>query len=100
DVGGDAGDPFDLVGRDERAAGKAPHAAVDHADAEAVGFGGVAAGAEAAAAAHDLAVADGDVLRAVSREADVGVGAAETLRLGQGRARPLLVFRIARGRRL
>src|ERR1019366_3027794 len=81
-------------------AGKAPDAAVNHADAEAVRFGGVAAGAEAAAAAHDLSVAHGDVLRAIAREADVSVRAAEALRLAERGRRPLLVLRIVDRRRL
>ncbi len=45
DVGGDAGDALDFLGRHERAAGEAPDAAVDHADAEAVGLDGAAAAA-------------------------------------------------------
>ena len=90
DLGRDAGHALDLVGRHDRAAGEAPDAAVDDANAEAVGLDGAAAtaaaeavAAEAAAAGEDLTVAQCQRLRTISREADVGVRTAEPLRLRQ-----------------
>ena len=85
---------------DERAAGKAPHAAVNHADAEA-GAGLHAAGAEAERVGDD-AVADRDAVVDVAREANVGVAAAEALGLVQRHVRQALEARIhdARLRRL
>src|SRR5262249_21517022 len=93
-----AGNPLDLLGRDQRAAREPPHAAVNHADAEPVGLGRVAA-AESAAAAQDLTVANPDRLHAVACEPDVRIRTAEALRLGQCNRGPLAILRIAHRRR-
>ena len=73
---------------------------MNHADAEA-GAGLHAAGAEAERVGDD-AIADGDAVVDVAREANVGVAAAEALRLGQGDVGQALEARIhdARLRRL
>jgi hypothetical protein len=72
---------------------------VDDADAEAVGFRGVAA-AESAAPAKNQAVADADRLSAVAGESDVSVRAAEAFRFRERGGGPVTVFRVAHGRRL
>ncbi len=106
DIGRDARHALDFVGRDDRTAGETPDAVVDDADAEAVGFGRAAAtaateavAAEAAAASEDLTVAQRQRLRAITREADVGVGTAEALGLRQRDIRPLAIARIPHRRR-
>ena len=69
DVGGDAGDPLDLVGRHNRAAGKAPDAAVNDPNAEAIGFGRAVAAAAAESAARKPTGADICPLRNGDRSA-------------------------------
>ena len=85
-------------GRDQRAAREAPHAAVNHADAEPVRLGRIAT-AESAAAAEDLSIAYSDRLRAVTCEPDVRIRTSEPLGFGKRDRGPLAVFRIAHRRR-
>ncbi len=95
----------DLLGRDDRAARESPHAAVDDAHAEPVGLGDAAIGAAATApaaaeaaealeAGRELSVTDVERLRAVAREADVGVGAPERLGRFQRGFGPVAILRV------
>ena len=75
---------------------------MNHADPEAVGFGGAAAAAAAESAAateaarvRDLPVAQTQGLRPIAREPDVAVRAAQALRFRQRERGPLAVARIA-----
>ena len=91
-VGGLRGELLDLGLGHERAAGKAPHAAVDDAHAEA-GALFVATGAKAEAVGDD-AVAHGHAVVDVAGEANVGVGAAQPPGFGQGDIRQPLELRL------
>ncbi len=90
---------LDLLGRHHRAAGEAPDAAVDHADAEAVRLG--AADRRGRRIRRRRSRRRGRSgrcgrtgLRAVAGEADVGIGAAEALGFVQRQRRPLAILRI------
>src|SRR6185503_6470880 len=88
-VRGDPRDAPQLVFGHDRAAGEAPDAAVNHADAEARRAGAATAAPRAAAspaAAARLGVGSAVGVDAgvdAAREADVGVGAAGALRFGE-----------------
>src|SRR5262249_51397126 len=104
DVCGDARDAADLVLGDDPAAGESPHAAVNHAGAAAPPAGAPApppppppapatAAAESAAAVLAIGATVGvDAAAHAARETDVGIGAADLLRLAERDVRQALEF--------